>query len=433
MANWKFWALLTVASVSVAVYVTWLDSGFQGDLFASVLPFILGSTISLVLVPAVVVGFIVLVAKLFKRAVPKGIVFILSGLIWLLVVTSTINVSEFEQYWQSRRAVEFSPEGCEYSVSFPSTPDKYTVQKATADGTLIPLYGAQLDVDGGAIRAECVTAYGADLSNFSNRNFVLYMTEIAKDLGLSRPVFKVENTPIGIRGTVTGLKDSERGRITVRVINLVGESSIMTLYLMASSVNFQTPEMAPFVQSVRKRRSFYERQTNLDASLGADELADNAEATGGTCVAIGPLTNMEDADSVRSLYERQGIRTELRTDTRLIFVGYLVRIRNVSNRSAGNAMLSKLRNGGLVDAYLVRTSEGGLNISLGLFGDPQKAEEIEARARRLNLFAEIVPRASEGTVYFVDVGLPSGWDASAMIEKFGDKKVIQEDVETCTL
>lgn len=256
MANWKFWALLTVASVSVAVYVTWLNSGFQGDLFASVLPFILGSTISLVLVPAVVVGFIVLVAKLFKRAVPKGIVFILSGLIWLLVVTSTINVSKFERSWHSLRVSEFSPEGCEYSVSFPSTPTTYTLQKATADGALLPLYGAHLDVEGGVgqIRAECGPTYSADLSNFTNRNFVLYMTEIAKDLGLSRPAFEVENTPIGIRGTLIGTKDSERGRITVRVINLIGESSIMTLYLMALSVNFQTPEMTPFVQSVRKRQ-----------------------------------------------------------------------------------------------------------------------------------------------------------------------------------
>ena len=155
---------------------------------------------------------------------------------------------------QSPRAVEFFPEGCEYSVSFPSAPDEYTQQKTTADGALLPLYGAQLVVGGGLVRAECTPTYGADLSNFTNSNFVLYMTEIAKDLGLSRPAFEVENTPIGIRGTLIGTKDSERGRLTVRVINLIGESSIMTLYLMALSDSFQTPEMAPFVQSVRKRR-----------------------------------------------------------------------------------------------------------------------------------------------------------------------------------
>lgn len=121
---------------------------------------------------------------------------------------------------------------------------------------LIPLYGAQLVVSGGAgqIRAECASTSGADLAHFNESNFVGYMAEIAKDLGLSRPAFDVENTPLGNRGTLIGVKDSERGRITVRVINVIGESSILTLYLMALSDSFQTAEMSPFVESVRKRR-----------------------------------------------------------------------------------------------------------------------------------------------------------------------------------
>lgn len=153
------------------------------------------------------------------------------------------------------RAAEFSPDGCEYSVSFPSTPNMYFHQKMTADGTLIPLHGAQLVVSGGAgqIRAECGPTYDADLTQFNERNFTYYMAEIAKDLGLSRPAFAFEVTQLGRRGTLTGTKDSERGRITVRVINLVGESSILTLYLMAFSDQFQTPEMTPFVRSITKR------------------------------------------------------------------------------------------------------------------------------------------------------------------------------------
>lgn len=130
------------------------------------------------------------------------------------------------------------------------------MQKSTANGVLLPLYGAQLTVAGGAgqIRAECGSTMDADTSNFTDENFVLYMTEMAKDLGLSRTAFDVEDTSIGIRGTLIGTKDSERGRLTVQVINLIGESSIMTLYLMAYSEDFQTSEMPPFVKSVRKPR-----------------------------------------------------------------------------------------------------------------------------------------------------------------------------------
>ena len=89
----------------------------------------------------------------------------------------------------STPAAEFTPEGCEYSVSFPDTPNKYTQQKATADGALFPLYGAQLIVGKGAgqIRAECASFGDVDLSQFNSSNFNIYMQEIAKDLGLSRP------------------------------------------------------------------------------------------------------------------------------------------------------------------------------------------------------------------------------------------------------
>lgn len=152
-------------------------------------------------------------------------------------------------------AAEFTHKGCEYSVSFPGTPKKYSLQQATADGEIIPLYGAELDVGNGAgtIRAECASTEGRDLSQFNSSSFTAYMHEVAKDLGLSRPSFEVKQSSLGYIGTVTGVKDSKRGRITARVINVIGDSSILTLYLMAFSKDFQTPEMSPFVQSIKKK------------------------------------------------------------------------------------------------------------------------------------------------------------------------------------
>ena len=100
MTSWKFWVPLTFASASVAIYLVWLDSSFRGDLFVIVLPSILGRTAGLVVIPAVVVGVLVLVVKLFKRAVPNAMVFFLSGVLWLLLVISSINVALFERSWQ---------------------------------------------------------------------------------------------------------------------------------------------------------------------------------------------------------------------------------------------------------------------------------------------------------------------------------------------
>ena len=49
----------------------------------------------------------------------------------------------------------------------------------------------------------------------------------------------------------------------------------------------------------------------------------------------------------------------------------------------------------------------------------------------MDLAAEITPRMSEGMVYFVDIGLPPGKGAGAIVEKYGEEKVLLRDQATC--
>ena len=94
-------------------------------------------------------------------------------------------------------------------------------------------------------------------------------------------------------------------------------------------------------------------------------------------------------------------------------------------------MLDKLRAGGLGDAYMPPVDEDGLSISLGLFGNLERAERVELQAKSLDLPADITPSTRDGTVYFVDIGLPPGKGAGAMIEKYGEQKVLLRDAATC--
>lgn len=255
MKQIMFWLALVVVSALVATLIAWISNDLSGDLLLEVVPVLLGGTTALVLLPGVVVGSVVLIRKLFKRSTSDAAVFILAGLVWMILAFSAVQVSLFESRMPTLSTDEFAPVGCEYKVSFPSKPELYEQQKATADGVLLPLHGAQLTIDQGTgyIRAECASVPAANLDQFSQENFVGYMTEIAADLGLSRSSYDVQETLLGNVGTVTGVKDTERGRITVRVINIVGESSILTLYLMALSTDFQTPGMQQFVQSVERK------------------------------------------------------------------------------------------------------------------------------------------------------------------------------------
>jgi len=167
------------------------------------------------------------------------------------------------------------------------------------------------------------------------------------------------------------------------------------------------------------------------AVLGLGEPTDLEAVVGRSCVTIGPFKVSGDADSAALEYGNEGMRTVMRSEQGQIFVGHWVQIRNVADEATAKDMLEKLIAGGLNDAYLVRTEDEGLKISLGLFGDIEGAEKIELQARSLDLPADISPRMREGTVFFVDIGLPPGKGAGAIVEKYGEELVAMRDAATC--
>ncbi|MCH8060832.1 MAG: hypothetical protein IIA11_10270 [Proteobacteria bacterium] len=170
---------------------------------------------------------------------------------------------------------------------------------------------------------------------------------------------------------------------------------------------------------------------SVGAVLGSGEPSDLAAVVGRSCVTIGPFKANADADAALIQYAGEGMRTSLRSAHGQIFIGHWVQIRNIADRATGNNMLEKLKEGGLADAYLVATDDNGLNISLGLFGNLERAEKVELQAKSLNLRADIVPRTREGTIFFIDIALPPGKGAGAMIEKYGEEKVLLRDAATC--
>ena len=174
-----------------------------------------------------------------------------------------------------------------------------------------------------------------------------------------------------------------------------------------------------------------EAAVSVGAVLGAGKPSDLAAVVGRSCVTLGPFKTATLANGVFADYEDQDMRASIRTTQGQIFVGHWVQIRNIRNREIGNDMLSKLKEGGLGDAYLVQTDNEGLKISLGLFGEMSRAERVELQAKSLQLPAEITPRMQNGTVFYVDIGLPPGKGAGNMIEKYGEDKVLLRDAATC--
>jgi len=170
---------------------------------------------------------------------------------------------------------------------------------------------------------------------------------------------------------------------------------------------------------------------SVGAVLGSGEPSALEAVVGRSCVTIGPFKESADADSAVLEYSSEGMKAILRATTGQIFVGHWVQIRNVANEAEANSLLEQLIAGGLPDSYLVHTEDEGMKISLGLFGDLEGAEKIELQARSLDLPAVISPRTRAGEVFFVDIGLPPGKGAGAIIEKYGQDRVLLREAATC--
>ena len=171
--------------------------------------------------------------------------------------------------------------------------------------------------------------------------------------------------------------------------------------------------------------------TSVGALLGSGEPSALEAVIGRSCVTIGPFREKTDADTAVLEYGNEGMIAVLRETRGEVFVGHWVQIRNVADDAEAKALLEKLSAGGLSDAYLVSTDDEGLKISLGLFGDVERAEKIELQARSLDLPAEISPRTREGDLFFVDIALPPGKGAGAIAEKYGQERVMLRDAATC--
>ena len=170
---------------------------------------------------------------------------------------------------------------------------------------------------------------------------------------------------------------------------------------------------------------------SVGAILGAGQHSDLEAVVGRSCVTIGPLREQTDADAALLEYSGEGMQAITRSMEAEVFVGHWVQIRNVESDSVASDMLDTLSDGGLPEAYLVRTDEEGLKISLGVFDDMDGAEKVELRARSMGFVADVSARMAERTVYFVDIGLPPGRGAGAIVEKYGEDRVSLRGEATC--
>ena len=170
---------------------------------------------------------------------------------------------------------------------------------------------------------------------------------------------------------------------------------------------------------------------SVGAVLGSGEPSDLEAVVGRSCVTIGPFKVSGDADSAALQYGDEGMKTALRKARGQIFVGHSVQIEDVASRQDGREIVSNLGEQGLGDAFVVGNDEDGYAIALGIFGNAENAEKVELQAGAAGYEVVISPMTREDDVFFVDIGLPPGKGAGAIVEKYGEDRVALRDAATC--
>ena len=138
-----------------------------------------------------------------------------------------------------------------------------------------------------------------------------------------------------------------------------------------------------------------------------------------------------EADSALDEYRNAGMRGSVRSAQGEVFIGNWVQIMDIPSREAGNRMLQTLKDGGVTDVILLRHDDGTFKISLGLYGEAAGVERMELQARSLGMEPQILPELRNAMLYYVDIALPPGRGAGAMIEQYGEDRVLLRDRATC--
>jgi hypothetical protein len=130
-------------------------------------------------------------------------------------------------------------------------------------------------------------------------------------------------------------------------------------------------------------------------------------------MSAGPFLEPGRAQAAATRLRDQGFTLDLRESRDEVWVGQWVRLDQLPNADAATAALAGLRAAGLTDAYLLTNEAPGTVISLGVFADAQRAQDIAGLARDAGYEATVGDRFRTADVIWLDIdrrsnaGLPA--------------------------
>ncbi len=124
------------------------------------------------------------------------------------------------------------------------------------------------------------------------------------------------------------------------------------------------------------------------------------------CVTVGPFYDLPEASQASASLRGSGHESRTRVAEGDIWAGLWVYLEDLSSRAEAQRIMETLREHDITDAYLLPSATQGVDISLGIFLEPPRAQRRAAEVRKLGFSPTIAERTRRGTVYWLDVDLP---------------------------
>jgi hypothetical protein len=149
------------------------------------------------------------------------------------------------------------------------------------------------------------------------------------------------------------------------------------------------------------------------AAEGEGDTALNLSDAALACVSVGPYLERPVAEQAEARLVRLGFAVRLRESREPVRVGDWVRVEDLATPEDAANALAQLKAAGIGDAYVLAEEAPGTVISLGVFTEPERAEQARTIAKMAGFEPRTVERTREADVLWLDIdrqasaGLPS--------------------------
>jgi len=127
------------------------------------------------------------------------------------------------------------------------------------------------------------------------------------------------------------------------------------------------------------------------------------------CTSVGPFRELSQAAAAAATLRGAGYQPTQRVVEGEVWSGYWVYIPAIPTEQEANETLTKVREGvreaRIPDAYVIRNSDSGNLVSLGVFSEISGVSRLRDEVRALGFEPQVVDRTSRATVYWIDIAL----------------------------